>query len=268
MSCIKFEKYFTEYISGNLTRNEREALENHLTECETCRLQLEQMKIAWEAMGNIPEETPSHVLRSRFYRMLEEERRKVTKQTVPFQKIQNVIVTLWPKKSVVQIAFSLGLFIFGLIVGTQIRINGQHSGEMALLRQEINEMRQMVSLTLMSRGSSSERLSGINYLTRMDHPAESLLENLLDMLNSDPNVNVRLAVVDALLIFSHHPGVRDALVASLSRQSSPLVQIALIDLLVQIQEKTSLEALKNLIDNQEMDQTVKQYAEKQLEELI
>ncbi len=268
MNCIKFEKRFTEYISGNLTDDEREALENHLTRCEACRLQLEQMKIVWKAMKGIPEEEPSHVLRSRFYSMLESEKRKVTKQVTWFQQIQNVIVSLWPKRPALQMAFSFGFLIFGLILGTQIRINGQHNGEMALLRQEINEMRQMVSLTLMSRGSSSERLRGINYLTRMDQPAEPLLENLLDMLNSDPNVNVRLAVVDALLIFSNHPGVRDTLVASLSRQSSPLVQIALIDLLVQIQEKKSLEALKDIIDHQEMDQSVKQYAEKQLEDLI
>ena len=93
------------------------------------------------------------------------------------------------------------------------------------------------------------------------------MASLFNTLNSDPNVNVRLAAVDALFAFSSRPGVRDALIASLSDQTSPMVQISLIDLLVQIQEKKSFEALRRLIQNQDVDQTVKQYAEKRIEDL-
>ena len=86
-------------------------------------------------------------------------------------------------------------------------------------------------------------------------------------MNADPNVNVRLAAVDALFAFRDRPGIRNALIASLSRQTSPLVQISLIDLLVEIRERRSLEALRDLLQNEHIDQTVKQHAEKRIKEL-
>jgi hypothetical protein len=268
MNCEKFESRLTEYITGTLSPEENKAIENHLAECESCRLQAGQMKTAWAALGNLSEAEPSPVLRGRFYTMLENEKRK-QKESIPWSKrVEHWFTGFWPRRPVIQFSFSLGLLVIGLVAGGWIQMSAQRNGEVAQLRREVADMKQTVSMTLMNQSaSSSERLRGINLTSQVSNPTEPLLETLLNRLNFDPSVNVRLAAVDALYAFSGRPGIRDALIQSLATQTSPLVQISLIDLLVLIREKHSLEALRKLIQNQGTNETVKEYAEKRIAEL-
>jgi hypothetical protein len=267
MICKEAQDRFSEYVSGRMEPVEKKGLEDHLSECEICRLQLEQMEIVWNTLGDLPEREPSPALRSRFYAMLEREKRREADKAGAVERIERWIVSLWPRRPVFQLACTAGLFILGVFLGSRLQTGVHRNGEMATLRQEITEMRQMVSVSLMNQSSSSERLLGIQYSTQIHSPTEPLLETLLSALNSDSNVNVRLAAVDALYAFSDRPGIREALIASLSRQTSPLVQIALIDLLVEIRERRSLEALRNLILDQDVDRAVKEHAEKRIKEL-
>ena len=69
------------------------------------------------------------------------------------------------------------------------------------------------------------------------------------------------------MMFSDQPGVLDQLALSLAHQESPLVQVALIDLLIGIQEKKSLQALKQLIQTQDINPDVKKHAEDKLNDL-
>jgi len=79
---------------------------------------------------------------------------------------------------------------------------------------------------------------------------------------------VRLAAVDALYLFRNHPLVKDSLIRALSGQESPLVQVALIDLLVEIRERRAAEALKDLIQNARLDPDVRKHAELGLKQII
>ena len=90
-----------------------------------------------------------------------------------------------------------------------------------------------------------------------DHPSYGRLEDvpeslqtmvevlaaLLTAVNHDPNVNVRLAAVDALRKFAGSPEVRNTLDQTLAGQDSPLVQIALIDLIVDVRDKGAAPSL-------------------------
>jgi HEAT repeat protein len=87
-------------------------------------------------------------------------------------------------------------------------------------------------------------------------------------LNYDSNVDVRLAAIDALSRFAADPDVRSGLVKSLPIQKSPLVQISLIDLLVQLQERQSIEVLKRIADDAGQNQQVCQRAERGVQKLI
>jgi hypothetical protein len=57
---------------------------------------------------------------------------------------------------------------------------------------------------------------------------EGTLEALLRIVSSDRNINTRLAAIDALHLLPDYPLVRQELVQSISEQTSPLVDIALI----------------------------------------
>jgi len=119
----------------------------------------------------------------------------------------------------------------------------------------------------MDQPSSIQRLKGINLSSRLEEPNTKTIEALLNTLDSDPNVNVRLAAVDALYLFYDNPLVRERIVSSLSRQTSPLVQVALVDLLVNMKERQAIESFKKLVQDEKLNPDVKQKMEQGIQEL-
>ncbi len=93
------------------------------------------------------------------------------------------------------------------------------------------------------------------------------METLLNTLDYDSNLNVRLATIDALSIFYDQEVVRAGLIESLTRQTSPLTQIALIELFVEREEKQAVAGLKFLLNNEMFNQTVRRQAGKAIEAL-
>jgi len=71
-----------------------------------------------------------------------------------------------------------------------------------------------------------------------------------------------------LALFRDEPGVVDALTHALSQESSPMVQIALIDLMTVIQERKALDALRDFIEMQNVNPTVKEHAENRISDFI
>ena len=128
-------------------------------------------------------------------------------------------------------------------------------------------MRQMVALSLLQQQSASERLKGVSWSNQLDQPGAEVLSALLDTLMHDPNVNVRLAAIDALKKFGDRQTVRRGVLQALEEQDSPLVQIALIDLVVEIQAKESLDTLRKLTTNTALHEAVRKRAEWGIEQL-
>jgi HEAT repeat protein len=128
-------------------------------------------------------------------------------------------------------------------------------------------MRQALSASLLTRPSPSDRIQGINTSARLKQPDPTTLGLLLRTLDEDPSLNVRLAAVDALFLFSGQPRVREGIVASLAKQTSPILQVALIDLLVEIRETRAATALKSLVGNDKSAPEVRKRAELGIKEL-
>jgi HEAT repeat protein len=94
-----------------------------------------------------------------------------------------------------------------------------------------------------------------------------VLTALLDTLMHDSNVNVRLAAIDALRQFGSQQVVRNGVVQALTRQDSPMVQMALIDLVVDWREKESVDTLRILSQNQNLNEAVRERAQDGLMQL-
>jgi HEAT repeat protein len=107
----------------------------------------------------------------------------------------------------------------------------------------------------------------VNWSYQLQQPGGEVLSALLGTLMHDSNVNVRLATVDALRQFGDQPVVRRGVVEAMTRQESPMVQIALINLAVDLREKESIETLRQLTEDQKVNETVRQRAQKGLTEL-
>jgi hypothetical protein len=129
-------------------------------------------------------------------------------------------------------------------------------------------MRQMVALSLMQQQSAGERLRGVSWAYRVESSDTEVLSALLSTVNNDQSVNVRMAAVEALHAFGASPVTRTAIVQSIPKQTSPLVQIALIDLLVDLKVTDATPALKQRSLDPAVDASVRERAKAALGKLL
>jgi hypothetical protein len=125
------------------------------------------------------------------------------------------------------------------------------------LRAELREMRQMLTLSLLQQQSATERLRGVSGSAQIDQPGAEVIRALLDALIHDSNVNVRLASVDALRRFSMQQPVREGTMRALEQPDFPLVQIALIDLMVETRDQQAVDALQRLSEDAKSNEAVR-----------
>jgi hypothetical protein len=141
------------------------------------------------------------------------------------------------------------------------------AAEIAAMRSEMRELREMVSLSLMQQQSATDRLKGVTSTGQLDRPSGEVVSALLDALMHDPNVNVRLATIDALERFASREDVRRATIQAVERQRSPLVQIALIDYMVKTNQQESATTLRRLAQDPQVDNAVRARAAWGLQQL-
>jgi len=268
MTCKKTQEMFAEYLTGQLSKKEREEIQTHVAECDICRRELESLTEIWTKLGVLEEQRPSDRIRTRFYSMLEQykqaEEEIIRKEKKGlFSRLKNP----WPRKPVFQFALTLGMLVLGLVIGNVWTVIPQQETVNTALVDEVQTMRQSLAVSLIDQDSASERLQGINMSYTLVSPDDMLLDKLMSTLNSDPSVNVRLAAVEALYLFHDHPKVKKGLIDSLSQQSSPMVQAALIDLMVSIRERRAVDALKSLLEEEGVNPEIKDRAEQGIKRL-
>jgi DNA polymerase III delta subunit len=77
-----------------------------------------------------------------------------------------------------------------------------------------------------------------------------------------------LATLDVLKLYSKDSKVRAKLIESITIQESPLVQMALAELMVSIQEKKSVDALNRVLQRDDTPKEVKSKIAESIEVLI
>jgi hypothetical protein len=171
-------------------------------------------------------------------------------------------VIQWLRTPVGALAWSLALLVIGVGIGT--RIGGKdasHSEEIAAMHSELASMKQLVVLSMLTQQSASERLQGVNYTNREEHLDPQVLAALLRTLRYDNSVDVRLAALDTLSRHANQPQIRKSVVDSLQEQQSPMVQVALIDLLSEWRDPDAAQRLRNFQQIKNLNPTVRQRAE-------
>lgn len=270
MKCKDIREKFLDFLTGEIEEISKEEVESHISACASCREELEGLSEIWTKLGVLPEEKPSKMLRSRFYDMLQAykqgiEREKAKPRLGKF--LGAWFSSLWPRRPAWQLVFSLVLLFAGLAAGYFLNSNGKTASELVQLRQEVQNIRQTLAVSLLDQASPSERLRGVSLSYSLENPGERILEALLNTLNNDPNINVRLAAVDATYLFYQNPAVKEGLIHSLSNQTSPLVQVALIDLMVSMRERQAIDSFKSLLADEKLNPDVKQKAEQGIRQL-
>jgi hypothetical protein len=271
MKCPTIKNMFPDYLIGDLEDKDSLMVQAHLTDCSGCRGELESLSETWTKLGVLAEEHPSEGLRSRFYTMLEAYKQGMAQEKPAAglaRSFNRWLDSWWPRRPVVQFGTALLLLAVGLSAGLWLKPAPYTAADIMPLRQEVQAVQTTLAMSLLDHGSASERLRGVNLSARLEQPETRLVESLLQTLDTDPNVNVRLAVVDSLYLFHNQPTVRERVSDSLARQTSPLVQVALIDLLVNMRERKAVEALRALIESDSLNPEVKRRANEGLQKLL
>lgn len=250
MNCTDIENKLIDYIDDALNISEAKNIKNHIETCKSCQKNYEETSSLLNAFTDEPIAQPSSNLKSSFEKMLEEEK-----------TLQSKVIKLKPTtknsyKSVLQIAASVAILFTGyLLGGYQESKNSQQ--ELATYQNEKKQLKENMLLAMIDNSSPSTRIKAVNYTEELTTPDTKILEALVDRMKHDSNSNVRLTAVEALSKFTDSELVKTSLLKTLTTEKNPSIQIEIIQILVQIQEKRALEPMRKLLEQPEIPNYLK-----------
>jgi len=266
MNCERIREQIPECLAGRLDAAAREKLVEHLESCAGCRADLAELNAVWRAMESLKsakQEAPDPAAKARFLDMLEAYRAGMgVAVEMPVRRAGG-----FASRPVWQAAMAAGLLVLGVFAGRYLALPRQENPEVAQLKGQVESLRQLVALSMMQQQSPGARLRGVSYSEQIAQPDSQVQQALLYTVNHDSNVNVRLSAVDALQKFSGNPEVARAMIDAIYVQESPLVQVALIDMLVQTSARSVAPAMAKLAKDAQVDEVVRQRAAWALERL-
>ncbi len=285
-----------EGAAGAADAAEDRALERHLERCPRCREEAGQTRALWQRLGVLEEPeggVPSTELRARFYSMLAGAKAELDgtdaadRSAHPAGRGADRVAApgaadrsrpgrllAWPRRLVGSEVTRLGqlaaaasvlvaILAGAVTVGWWLGRGGGSGGDLESLRAEVRSLHEMVALSLLEQPMATDRLRGVSFGARLDHPDRPVVAALVDAVVRDPNVNVRLAAIDALAPVATDPMVREALIRALPHQDAPTVQIALADLLLDhggdAQGDDARRAVTSLLDDPTLRPEVRSY---------
>ena len=256
------------YISGELDERSRSLITAHIASCSECRKEHEELSSLWTSLSRIPAEEPGEIVGERFYEMLhsyEKEQRDHMRPIAGPNK--RWLDFLMPKQPAVQFAFFAVMLIIGIVAGSRMQTAPSNDKELAQLHEEVRDMGRLLTVSLLQQQSASERLRGVSMSYQAEQHDPEVETALLHTLKYDPNVNVRLAALDAISKSVSQNALRQELLQSLPNQPSPLLQIAIIDLMVQNHATESLDIFKRMMQNPEINVSVKKKIQQSIQQL-
>jgi hypothetical protein len=253
-----------------LTPAEESMLEKHLAGCADCRREAVYYRQLHGQLAALSVPEPDGLrMQADFRAMLagyERESAEASPSTLEW--LRGWFQVAWTSPLAGRLAFGLSMLLVGWVGGYWLtpKTTGTVPAEQVADAGETGR-RNMV-LTLISQSSATDRLKAVGYTSELQQADERVVKALLFTLNHDENINVRLVTVEALSRFADDPTVREGLVRSIMQQESPLVQVALADAMVALNEKRSVAPLRELLRQQGTDVYVKEKLESSIRILL
>jgi len=266
MQCYEAESLLIDYLDAQLHPGDRTPLEQHLQSCPQCRQTLEEYRALFAAIQSDKAEKPGPGLREKFENMLQSELNiETTARIVGTEKKKETAAVPMKLPSLLyRIAASIILIASGVFIGTAITGNTGEKTEVASLKTEVQEMKETLMFNMLTGESASERIKAVSYADEIKDPDNKIVTALITTMNEDKNVNVRLAALYAIAKFSDSRTVSDALIASLGKQTEPLMQIALINILTEQKETKAKGPIREILQDKNTLPPVKEIAAKGL----
>jgi HEAT repeats len=273
INCHYVQEQMIDLMHNQVDEKERAIMENHISQCADCQAEWAENQVIWQQMSTLKTPSPSPEMGTRFYAMLDTYKKEVE------AKEEYSLSTLWQKLKVrftyhpsYNWAYSLVLIGLGTLMGFYIGKpdiqDVAYQKQVESLSTEMQEMKQLMMLSMLENPSASERIKAVSYADEMPKVDKKIIEALFITLNNDSNDNVRIMALEALAKLSDKPKVREGLVASIIKQESPLVQSAMADVMVNLQEKSSVKYFNKLLKRKDIDSSVKSKIELSVQQII
>lgn len=271
MKCETEKEQLTLYMNNQLSAAQSATVEKHITECAECRAELETSMQLWNLMDEIQAPEPAANMQVKFDVMLDvykKELEYIKRFTVnPLAKLKQLF-TLNPAFTM---AYSVILVVVGVGIGL---VANKPSGVIAgggnkidTLTAQVHDLKETVTLALLQNPSASERIRGVSFTSEIKGENKNIIKALFTTLNNDDNPNVRLVTLEALTHYANDPVIREGLIASIVEQDNPLVQSALADVMLKLQEKRSVQPFKKLLQQKDLNSMVKDKIEETITQL-
>ena len=281
MNCQRIQEHFLDYQAGTLDAAQSAEVRAHLATCLTCQKEWSALQEITTKLDHLPSEEPGPRLREQFYEMLESHIREADAPS-PFalarSRIDRFFAALLPAQPAMQFAFALALLAGGLYAGLRVSprpaapetvtvVDQSAQRELAALKSQMDSMGKLVTYSLLQQQSTSERMRNVLATMDLKQPDRQVLTDLVGALAFDPSVNVRLTAVGALAQHADNELVRAGVLSALPRESAPLVQVAMIELLATAGAQDAAPVFDRLSRDENLDRAVRDAARRALAHL-
>ena len=257
-----------DYLNGELNNEKAAMFDAFVNENPEFRKEFGNMKTLWANMNQLETPKPSSKMNESFHAMLQGYQQGLeAKNDNMLQNLLKVLANWWNQSYVPPAVMGIALLLLGIQIGYNLQ-NQNDEEKMQGLTSEVQEMKQMMMLTLIEQQSPMQRLKAVNLTYEIKNDNDKVASVLLQTLNNDENINVRLAAVEALFSLADQPKIRAELIRSIMQQESPIVQSALVDVMLILQEKDVALTLKEFLNKENVNPEIREKINKSLNTLL
>ncbi len=255
------------YLEGDLNNEDTARLDAFINANPAFRQEFNSTKNLWANLNQLETPEPSAQSKERFHAMLKGYKEGMEANPIPwYEQLFKQIATWWQGSYVPQAIMGIALLLLGLQIGYNLQ-KGKSENEINGLAKEVQEMKEMMMLALLEKQSASQRLKAVNMAYEMDNQNSRIAEVLFQTLANDENINVRLAAVEAIFQIADQAQVRQRLIKSLLEQESPIVQSAIIDVIILLQEKQANSTIQSFLKKENINPAIREKAQNTLKQL-
>jgi hypothetical protein len=134
--------------------------------------------------------------------------------------------------------------------------------QLAQQNAQLDKMTTLVGYQILQQQQSpaSTRLNEVLAAAKAESPSPKVLDDLIQALTLDPNANIRLRAIQALVQHAEREVVRAGVLAALPREQNPLVQLELIDFVASARDTNATPLLERLSLDESADGAVRNAA--------
>ena len=252
-----------DYIDGKLDESQSAMLEEKIKGDPKVNREYNKLREVMGVMQRGIVQQPDKGLETGFLSMLEDEIIELENTLQDLEKgihkKKEKVYSLklsWP----LGLAASVTLVLLGAMIGVFITNSGQNE-QISQLKKEIDATKAAVISALQNESSASQRIMGVNASFELDEADDEIITALINAMNDDDNINVRLAAIEALYQFSSEEKVKASFINALATQKEPVIQLALINILVNLKENRAINNMQKIIEDAETIESVKDEAQ-------